>query len=260
MSPPSPSSSTEAPCRSARTASPEAPVTPSPPPPKGRHAFAAFKNNVLNINPTAYMWVKNSSGYSRLCHKCSPSSEPVQAHLWIVGSLERHTLDSATKSFNAWTVTLRLSQECNRSLDALLNTGPLKSYDPPNRYSVLKVKASFDSVQEGDDDEEFLSTTSPFPFMYDGSCLVEGRSRVPEPCDVSMFSAQSLVAVEVSVLGYPRMGDRDPSYSFGIRGIYHLGFVPTSAPSTPGKRKGGCVISPRQQKGARFVSDPSCVT
>ena len=189
-SPPSPSSSTEAPCRSARTASPEAPVTPSPPPPKGRHAFAAFKNNVLNINPTAYMWVKNSSGYSRLCHKCSPSSEPVQAHLWIVGSLERHTLDSATKSFNAWTVTLRLSQECNRSLDALLKTGPLKSYDPPNRYSVLKIKASFDSVQEGDDDEEFLSTTSPFPFMYEGSCLVEGQSRVPEPCDVSMFSAR----------------------------------------------------------------------
>ena len=142
------------------------------------------------------MWVKNSSGHARLCHKCSPSSEPVQAHLWIVGSLERHTLDSATKSFNAWTVTLRLSQERNRSLDALLKTGPLKSYDPPNRYSVLKIKASFDSVQEGDDDEEFLSTTSPFPFMYDGSCLVEGQSRVPEPCDVSMFSAQSLVAVE----------------------------------------------------------------
>jgi len=40
--------------------------------------------------------------------------------------------------------------------------------------------------------------------------------------DVSRFTAQSLVAVEVSVLGY-QMGDREPSYSFGLRCVYHLG-------------------------------------
>ncbi|KAN0071870.1 hypothetical protein V8E54_010466 [Elaphomyces granulatus] len=121
-SPLSPSSSTEAPCRSARTTSPEALVTPSPPP-KGHHAFAAFKNNLLNVNPTASMW-------------------PVQVLLWIVGYLEGHTLDSAVQSFNAWTVNLRLSPEYNRSLDALLKTGTFKSYAPPNRYSLLKAKAT----------------------------------------------------------------------------------------------------------------------
>jgi hypothetical protein len=69
--------------------------------------------------------------------------------------------------------------------------------------------------------------------------------------DVSRFTAQSLVAVEVSVLGY-QMGDREPSYSFGLRCVYHLGGLRPS-----GKRKGGCVISTRRLKGARFVADPS---
>jgi hypothetical protein len=251
-SPLSPSSSTEAPCRST---SPQAPVTPSPPPRKGRDAFGAFKNNVLNINPTDYMWVKNYSGNSKLCHKCSTSSEPVQAQLWIVGYLDSHTLDSAAKSFDAWTITLRLSPEYNRSLDALFKTGPFKSYEPPNRYSLLKVKASYSSVTD-DYESEYLSTTSPFPFTYDGSSLVEGVSLVPETYDVSKFTAQSLIAVEVFILGY-QMSGREPSYSLGLGCVYHLGGLPAATPSTPGKRKGGCIVSPRRLKGARFVADPS---
>ncbi|KAN0082126.1 hypothetical protein V8E54_003424 [Elaphomyces granulatus] len=146
-------------------------------------------------------------------------------------------------------------EACAASLDALLKTGPFKSYAPSNRYSLLKVKATFNSVQD-DYQSEYLSTTSPFPFTYDGSSLVEGVSLVPDTYDVSRFTAQSLVAVEVSVLEY-QMGDREPSYSFGLRCVYHLGGLPAAAPSTPGKQKGGCVISPRRLKGARFVADPS---
>jgi len=110
----------------------------------------------------------------------------------------------------------------------LLKTGPFKSYAPPNRYGLLKVKATFASVQDEVEYSEFLWTTSPFPFAYDGSCLVEGKTLVPDACDVSMFTVQSLVAVEVSILAY-RMG-----YSFGMpswsgtihaketeRGLYH---------------------------------------
>ncbi|KAN0072431.1 hypothetical protein V8E54_009360 [Elaphomyces granulatus] len=241
-SPLSPSSSTEAPRRSA---SPEAPVTPSPSPRKGRDAFAAFKNNLLNINPTDYMWVKNYSGNSRLCRKCSPSSEPVQAQLWIVGYLDSHTLDSAAQSYDAWTITLCLSPEYNRSLDALLKTGPFKSYAPPTRYSLLKVKATLNSVQD-DYQSEYLSTTSPFPFTYDGSSLVEG---------VSLHLRR--VEVHRAVLGRggglrPRVPDGGPGTVLLLRLALRL---PPWRPS--GKLKGGCVISPRRLKGARFVADPS---
>jgi hypothetical protein len=110
---------------------------------------------------------------------------------------EGHTLDSAAQSYDAWTISLRLSPGYNRSLDALLKTGPFKSYAPPNRYSLLKVKATFDSVKD-DYHSEFLSTTSPSPPSH-GSCLVEGQTLMPDTYDVSMFTVQSLVAVEVSV-------------------------------------------------------------
>jgi hypothetical protein len=60
------------------------------------------------------------SGAKLKVRKISPRS--------LVQYLEGHTLDSAAQSFNAWTVNLRLSPEYNRSLDALLKTGPFKSY------------------------------------------------------------------------------------------------------------------------------------
>ncbi|KAN0080663.1 hypothetical protein V8E54_003867 [Elaphomyces granulatus] len=151
VSPRSPSSSTEELCRTTRSASPDGPpaltssTAPSPPPPKGRHAFAVFKNNLLNINPTAYMWVGNYSGNSNLCHRCSNSTEPVQALFWVVGQLDEHTLDSAARSYDAWTVKIRLSSDNNRALDALLKTGPFKTFTSPNRYSLLKAKATFSS-------------------------------------------------------------------------------------------------------------------
>lgn len=78
------------------------PSTRTPPRPKGRHAFTVFSNNLLKINPINFMWVKNYSGNSTLCNKCSDSSEPIQSLLWIVGNIESHTLDSAVQCIQGW--------------------------------------------------------------------------------------------------------------------------------------------------------------
>ncbi|KAN0079544.1 hypothetical protein V8E54_004758 [Elaphomyces granulatus] len=66
--------------------------------------------------------------FPNLCNKCSNSTEPVQALLWIVGQIENHTLDSAARSYGAWTVNIRLSPDNNRSLDgSCCQAGPTKS-------------------------------------------------------------------------------------------------------------------------------------
>jgi hypothetical protein len=104
----SPSSSAGELSQSARTASPNmspttmSPSTRTPPRPKGRHAFTVFSNNLLKINPINFMWVKNYSGNSTLCNKCSDSSEPIQSLLWIVGNIESHTLGSAVQCIQGW--------------------------------------------------------------------------------------------------------------------------------------------------------------
>jgi hypothetical protein len=67
--------------------------------------------------------------------------------------------------------------------------------------------------------------------------------------DLSHFDDRTSVAVETAVLGY-QMDDKEPSFSFAIRGVYHLGTIEGDTPSTPGKRKGGYIVSPRRQKGA----------
>ncbi|KAN0071567.1 hypothetical protein V8E54_010163 [Elaphomyces granulatus] len=75
--------------------------------------------------------------------------------------------------------------------------------------------------------------------------------RQTDAYDVSNFNDQTSVAVEVSVL---------TGYSFGMHAVCHLGSIPGATPVTPRKWKGGCIISPRSQKGALFVADPFVAT
>ena len=130
----------------------------------------------------------------------------------------------------------------NKALTTLLKNGPYKSYIPPNRYSILRVKASLKSVLEDlENEEEYLepdaepiSDDDPYPFTYDGSSLKDGGRMPTSRYDVANFNDQSSVAVEVSLLGY-QMTDKEPSFSFAMQGIYHLGTAADDTPSTPGK-------------------------
>ena len=56
--------------------------------------------------------------------------------------------------------------------------------------------------------------------------------------------------VEVSFLAYRmHMDGKEPDFSIGMQGLYHLGILAVDTPSTPSKRKGGCIISLRRQRG-----------
>jgi hypothetical protein len=163
-------------------------------------------------------------------------------------------------------VLLRLSPEVNKAFIDLLKTGPFKdSYTSPVQYGSLRVRATLKAVQEElleDDDEETitleetLSATSAYPFTYDGMDLVDGGP-IPRPgLDVSRFEEKrSSVGVEVSVLGY-RIGDNQPGYSVSMRGVYYLGHSSELLPTSPGKRKGNFIVSPRRKRGV-FNADLS---
>jgi len=105
--------------------------------PRGRDAIASFPNNITNINPANYTWIKGSSNYT-LCHKAS--GEPRQALLWFVGEIDSHSLDAAT-AYESWTLDVLLPTETDKALDKLLKTGPWKTFTKPNRYSILRTKA-----------------------------------------------------------------------------------------------------------------------
>jgi len=227
--------------------------------PQGRLALASFGNNIVNVNPAQYVWVKN---FSNFFHKASEAAAPPRRALfWIVGDLEKVSLSTA-ESYSSWFVDIRLSPAANKALGAIVKTGPYKTYTPPNLYSMVRVKATLKSVLDditSDEEDNTLSSVddrSPFPFTYDGRALTATGVSPPFGYDVGNFDDQSTVAVEVALLGYQLTG-KEPGYSLGMQGIYHLGSVAGGTPATPGKRKGGCLLSPRRQKGAPFVSDPS---
>jgi hypothetical protein len=127
---------------------------------------------------------------------------------------------------------------------------------------LFRVKATLKNVLDdiaSDEEDDTLSSAddrSPFPFTYDSRALIVTSVSPPFEYDVSKFDDQSTVAVEVALLGY-QLTDKEPSYSLGMQGIYHLGTVVGDTPAIPGKRKGGYLLSPRRQRGAPFVSDPS---
>jgi hypothetical protein len=235
--------------------------------PRGRRAVSAFANNIVNIDPTNYMWVKNNSNYT-LCHKESAHTQPTRALLWIVGDVDSHSLSNA-ESYDSWTANIRLSPPTNAALNALLKTGPFKTYTTPARYSILRVKATLKTVledlrpAEGGDDfaapGEPISIYDVYPFIYDGSMLTEKGSVPNSGYDVNHFTDQTTVGVEVSFLAY-HMDGREPGFSVSMQGVYHLGTLSSDTPSTPGKRKGGCIISPRRQRDAPFAADPSKTT
>jgi hypothetical protein len=226
--------------------------------PRGRDAIASFPNNITKINPTDYTWVNDSSNYS-LCH--NTPGEPTQALLWLVGDIDRHSLETTNKYQN-WTVDVLLSAETDKALDRLLKTGPWSTFTKPNRYSILRTKATLGAVKDDlrdDDDEGFVSlghtitTNDPFPYTYNGSMMVENGAVPNAGFDVRNFSNQASIAVEFSILGY-QIDGKEPGYSFGMRGVYHLG-NPLGTPSK--KRKGGCIISPRRRKAGVFKADTS---
>jgi len=202
--------------------------------------------------------VRNFSNFT-LCHK--GAGEPVQALLWLVGHIDSHSLASS-EPYGSWSITVRLPPVADNALNSLFKTGPYKTYTSPNHYALVKAKATVKSVQEDlkelDEEEPVtqLVADRPYPFTYDGTSLTDDWVLPDHGFDISNFKDQSSVGVEVSVLGY-RIGDKEPGYSLGMRGVYHLGGSPAPAPLTPAKRKGGCLISPRRRKGALFAPDPS---
>jgi hypothetical protein len=191
--------------------------------------------------------------------------EPTQALLWLVGSIDCHSLGAAT-SYENWTVDVLLSTNTDNALDSLLKTGPWKTFTKPNRYCIIRTKATLAAVREDlrDDDDEGLAslgqtitTNDPFPYTYNGSMVVENGSMPASGYDVSNFGKQASIAVEMSILGY-QMEGKEPGYSFGMRGVYHLGNAAQGTTTMPTKkRKGGCIISPRRRKTGVFNADPS---
>src|SRR5882762_2359701 len=108
--------------------SPDPAVSPDPvvSRPQGRQAMASFPNNITNIDPADYMWVKDNSIHT-LCHKAPLDVEPTQALLWLVGDIDTASLTNAD-SYDSWTVNIRLPAQTNTALNALLKSGPYKSY------------------------------------------------------------------------------------------------------------------------------------
>ncbi|KAN0077744.1 hypothetical protein V8E54_006048 [Elaphomyces granulatus] len=204
--------------------------------PQGRLALAQFPNNIVNVNPSDYIWVRNFSNYL-LCHRTSETAAPPRRALfWIVGDLEKVSLSTAGP-YSSWFVDICLPPPANKALSSI---------------NVLDDIAS----DEEDDALSSVDDRSPFPFTYDGRTLTATGASPPFGYDVSKFDDQSTVAVEVALLGY-QLADKDPGYSVGMQGIYHLGAVASGTSTSPGKRKGGCLLSPRRQRGAPFVTDPS---
>jgi hypothetical protein len=175
--------------------------------PQGRLALASFGNNIVNVNPAQYVWVKNFSNFL-LCHKASEAAAPPRRALfWIVGDLEKVSLSTA-EPYSSWFVDIRLSPAANKALGAIVKTGPYKTYTPPNLYSMVRVKATLKSVLDdiaSDEEDNTLSSVddrSPFPFTYDGRALTATGVSPPFGYDVGNFDDQSTVAVEVALLGW----------------------------------------------------------
>jgi hypothetical protein len=96
--------------------------------------------------------------------------------------------------------------------------------------------------------------------IHNGSMMVEGGTVPTAGYDATNFVNKTSIAVEVSILGY-QMEGKEPGYSFGMRGVYHLGNPPRDATITPTKkRRGGCIISPRRRKAAVFNADTSNIS
>lgn len=228
---------------------------------EGRNAIVAFTNYIGNINTAGYTWVKSFSNYT-LCHK--GAGQPTQAVLWVIGDIDTLSLGSA-HPYDAWNITLRLSSAATKALNALFRSGPFKSYTC--QHSILKLKATLKSVREDLRDEEEeevaalggdISADDPYPFTYDGCALTDGGPVPTIRHEISTFNLRTCVAAEITLLAY-QMPDKEPGYSISMRGIYHLGDTPEDVPTTPRKRKGGCLISPRRAKHGHFAPDPSKV-
>ncbi|PVH72213.1 hypothetical protein DL98DRAFT_596250 [Cadophora sp. DSE1049] len=153
-------------------------------------------------------------------------------------------MSAASKRSN-WTVDILLPAETNKALDNLLKTGPWKEFTKPNRYSILKTEATLRAVKDdlGDDDDEDLvslgqtiTADDPFPYTYNGSMMAEGGIVPNAGYDISNLSNQDSIAVELSVLGY-QIEDKEPGYSFGMRGVYYLGSPPHGTTMTPSKKR-----------------------
>ena len=133
-----------------------------PVPRRGRTAVSMFPNNISNVDPTDYMWVKSHSNHT-LCHKVASDVQPTRALFWIVGDIDSHCLSNA-QSYDTWSVNIRLSASTNSSLNALLMIGPCKAYTAPARYSILRAKATLKTVlgellpAEGEDDFAALNS------------------------------------------------------------------------------------------------------
>jgi hypothetical protein len=73
--------------------------------------------------------------------------------------------------------------------------------------------------------------------------------------DICNFTDQTTVGVEVSFLAY-HMDNREPDFSIGMQGVYHLGYLAADTPSTPGKRKGGVHRESEKAKGCPLCCRP----
>ncbi|KAN0072664.1 hypothetical protein V8E54_009593 [Elaphomyces granulatus] len=121
---------------------------------------------------------------------------------------------------------------------------------------LFRVKATLKNVLDdiaSDEEDDTLSSAddrSPFPFTYDSRALTVTSVSPPFEYDVSKFDDQSTVAVEVALLGY-QLTDKEPSYSLGMQGIYHLGTVAGDTPASghTGKTQRWLPPYPKKAKG-----------
>ncbi|KAN0079121.1 hypothetical protein V8E54_005634 [Elaphomyces granulatus] len=178
--------------------------------PQGRLALASFRNNIVNVIPAQRRRL--------LLHHGDRSS----------GSL-------ATSRRSAWP---RRDHTALGSSTSAFPQPPTKHLAPssrqvPTRRTLLLIHTRW-SASVLAAQKYFQAPTMPR--------RKKATAKHVLPSSPLLARQQTPDATTKRLLGY-QLTDKEPSYSLGMQGIYHLGTVAGDTPATPGKCKGGCLLS-----------------
>jgi hypothetical protein len=239
-------------------------------PSKGFSFFRNKKSNVTNFN-------YKSDGSWRVAFRGSEllswreKHEKKAVNLFIVGKMGRGNLASPNSEYGdpVYRLELTIDKETAMAVQNILKDGPLKGFDDV-RYPVLGNSAIFSAKLKNlqKTDAPKLGVDDPFPFLFDGRDIEEGRENVLEDYPVEMLSDNSMLAVETNVSSYtfPARGGSPErtGYTMSLRSVYVLAEADvfsfhesanSSTGSTGTKRQGDVLISPRKNKRAGQVVD-----
>jgi hypothetical protein len=226
---------------------------------KGVSFFKARKSNVVNFEAgSETAWRPAFPGSDLLCWDDKKGREdPI--NLCVIGRLNKANFSDAASEFRrdpAYRLELSLEAETATSLKAILDSGPLKSFNNINspligRFAVFS--ATLKKLQKSDAPD--LTAEDPFPFLFDGRDMAQGRTNVLKAYPAAKCSYNDLLAVETNISTYdiPARGDSSQriGYSLSLLCVYFLSSDDKSSnQSSPKslKRSGDSLVSPRKNK------------